>query len=124
MLGQGLLGMLGQGSWEASGQSLGDVLGAFFDVLGVSWRGPGEARRGSGEASETSWESLGALREAWSAKGGHPAAYGALSEASCSSPGQSKTPPGRPKAGQRSLKRRFWWIFGRILEDSGMFFGS
>ena len=30
MLGQRLLGMLGQGSWDASGRSLGDVLGGLF----------------------------------------------------------------------------------------------
>ena len=75
MLGQGLLGMLGQVSWEASGRSLGGVLG----VLGVSWRGPG---RGPGEALEASWKPLGAPKATWSAKWGLPGAYGAVLEAS------------------------------------------
>ena len=82
MLGQGLLGMLGQGSWEASGQSLGDVLGVFFDVLGVSWRGPGVAQRVPGEALEASWKPLGAPEATWSAKWRLLGAYGAVLEGS------------------------------------------
>ena len=46
-------------------------------LLNGVWRGPGEAL-------EASWGSLGALKDAWSAKGGLLGAYGLLLEASWS----------------------------------------
>ena len=122
MLGQGLLGMLGQGSWEASGRSLGGVLGVLFDVLGVSWRGPGRPRWGPGEALEASWRPLGAPKAAWSAKGGLPGAYGSLLAASWSGLGgllepswivldASWAPKGRPKDAHEVPK----WSPGGVL---------
>ena len=67
---------------EASGVSLGSVLGLLLSVPVGPWSGRREVPRGSGEALEASWGSLGALKEAWSAKGVLPGAYGALLEAS------------------------------------------
>ena len=46
---------------------------------------------GPGGHQEGSWRPLGALEEAWSAKGRLPGAYGALLDASWPAPGAART---------------------------------
>ena len=101
---------------------------------------------GPGGLLEGSWRSLGALKQAWSAKGGLPGAYGALLEASwvalgaetrslerlLAAPrgiprevsailGAKRLPKGRPRGSKIEPKRRFE-LKTRFLQKSLFFF--
>ena len=56
-------------------------------------------------ALEASWRSLGALKKAWSAKGGLPGAYGALLEACWVALGAEKRSLERLLAAPRGIPR-------------------
>ena len=60
---------------------------------------------GPGGLLEASWRSLGALKKAWSAKGGLPGAYGALLEASWVALGAEKRSLERLLAAPRGIPR-------------------
>ena len=68
--------------WDVSWSCPGANFCASRAFLARPRRCPGEAWRGPGEVLEASWRSLGALKDAWSAKGGLLGAYGSLLEAS------------------------------------------
>ena len=61
---------------------------------------------------EGSWRSLGALKKAWSAKGGLPGAYGALLEASWVALGAEKRSLERLLAAPRGIPREVSAILG------------
>ena len=61
---------------------------------------------------EASWRSLGALRKAWSAKGGLPVAYGTLLDASWSDLGDEKSCLERLLAAPRGIPRQVSAILG------------
>ena len=61
---------------------------------------------GPGGLLEVSWRSLGALRKAWSAKGGLPVAYGTLLDASWSDLGAEKSSLERLLAAPRGIPRQ------------------
>ena len=89
------------------GGRLGGGLGGLFGVLGVPWSGPGEVSEGPREALETPWSPLGALKNAWSCKGGPPAADGSLLGASWGALG-----------GLRGRKKVVWTALGRSKANS------
>ena len=57
-------------------------------------------------ALEASWRSLGALKKAWSAKGGLPGSYGALFDASWGALGAEKSSLERLLAAPRGIPRQ------------------
>ena len=61
---------------------------------------------------EASWRSLGALKKAWSAKGGFPGAYGALLDASWVALGAEKRSLERLLAAPRGIPRQVSAILG------------
>ena len=61
---------------------------------------------------EGSWRSLGALKKAWSAKGGLPGAYGALLEASWVALGAEKRSLERLLAAPKGIPREVSAILG------------
>ena len=61
---------------------------------------------GPGGLLEVSWRSLGALRKAWSAKGGLPVAYGTLLDASWSDLGADKSCLEQLLAAPRGIPRQ------------------
>ena len=67
---------------------------------------------GPGGLLEGSWRSLGALKKAWSAKGGLPGAYGALLEASWVALGAEKRNLERLLAAPRGIPREVSAILG------------
>ena len=67
---------------------------------------------GPGGLLEGSWRSLGALKKAWSAKGGLPGAYGALLEASWVALGAEKRSLERLLAAPRGIPREVSAILG------------
>ena len=80
----------------------------FSAILGAKWvpkQTSGESQIGPGGLLEGSWRSLGALKKAWSAKGGLPGAYGALLEASWVALGAEKRSLERLLAAPRGIPR-------------------
>ena len=67
---------------------------------------------GPGGLLEASWRSLGALRKAWSAKGGLPVDYGRLLDASWSDRGAEKSYLERLLAAPRGIPRQVSAILG------------
>ena len=67
---------------------------------------------GPGGLLEVSWRSLGALRKAWSAKGGLPVAYGTLLDASWSDLGADKSCLEQLLAAPRGIPRQVSAILG------------
>ena len=67
---------------------------------------------GPGGLLEASWRSLGALKKAWSAKGGLPGAYGALLDASWVALGAEKRSLERLLAAPRGIPRQVSAILG------------
>ena len=67
---------------------------------------------GPGGRLEASWRSLGALRKAWSAKGGLPVDYGRLLDASWSDLGGEKSCLERLLAAPRGISRQVSAILG------------
>ena len=63
-------------------------------------------------ALEGSWRALGALKKAWSAKGGLPGAYGALLDASWVALGAEKRSLERLLAAPRGIPRQVSAILG------------
>jgi len=61
---------------------------------------------GLGGLLEASWRSLGALKKAWSAKGGLPGAYGTLLDASWGALGAEKSNLERLLAAPRGIPRQ------------------
>ena len=79
---------------------------------------------GPGGVLEASWRRVGAIKKAWSAKGGLPGAYGALLEASWGALGgvlerswtvleAPWTAKGRPKEAQEAPKWRYRGLLNR-----------
>ena len=73
---------------------------------------PNGSQIGPGGLLEGSWRSLGALKKAWSAKGGLPGAYGALLEASWVALGAEKRSLERLLAAPRGIPREVSAILG------------
>ena len=67
---------------------------------------------GPGGLLAASWRSLGALKKAWSAKGGLPVAYGTLLDASWGALGTEKSSLERLLAAPRGTPRQFSAIWG------------
>ena len=67
---------------------------------------------GPGGVLEASWTPLGALKKAWSAKGGLPGAYGTLLDASWGALGAEKSSLERLLAAPRGIPREVSAILG------------
>ena len=73
--------------WEVSWRCLGAPFSRPGGPLEEPRGGPEGSKTGSGGLFDVPWRPLGALKQAWSAKGGLLGAYGSLLEASWSALG-------------------------------------